>query len=73
VFDTIGRQLDDIAGSSANLSEWFAFERVALLTVLLAAVEVVLTTAALTLLAALYNIAASWGGGIEATLADDRS
>src|SRR6478609_626385 len=72
VFDALGRTADDIAGSSANVQAWFSFPRVAGLTLVIGVVEVVLTTAALTLLASLYNIAAGWVGGVEATLSDQR-
>ena len=73
VFDALGRTADDIAGSSANVKGWFAFPRVIGLTLVIGVVEIVLTTAALTLLATLYNIAAGWVGGVEATLSEDRS
>src|SRR6478609_5875533 len=72
VFDALGRTADDIAGSSANVKAWFSFPRVAGLTLVIGVIEVVLTTAALTLLASLYNIAAGWVGGVEATLSDQR-
>ena len=72
VFDALGRTADDIAGSSANIQAWFSFPRVAGLTLVIGVVEVVLTTAALTLLASLYNIAAGWVGGVEATLSEQR-
>jgi hypothetical protein len=72
VFDALGRTADDIAGSSANVRAWFSFPRVAGLTLVVGVVEVVLTTAALTLFASLYNIAAGWVGGVEATLSEQR-
>src|SRR6478609_3792201 len=72
VFDALGRTADDIAGSSANIQAWFSFPRVAGLTLVVGVVEVVLTTAALTLLASLYNIAAGWVGGVEASLSEQR-
>ena len=72
VFDSLTRTGDDILGSSADVGAWFSFPRVLGLTLVVGAVEVVLTTAAFTLAASLYNIAAGWSGGIEATLTEDR-
>ena len=72
VFDTVGRNVEDVLGTSTNVAAWFGLPRVIGLTLLLSAVQVVLTTAALTLLAALYNITAGWTGGFEASLYEDR-
>jgi len=73
VFDSLSRIIDDVVGASANAEVWFSFSRVVLITAVIASIEVVLTTAALTLVAALYNLAAGWVGGIEITLVDDRA
>lgn len=72
VFDTVGRNADDVLGSSSDVSSWFGFTRVVGLTVLFSGIQIVLTTAALTLLAAIYNLTAGWSGGFEITLSEDR-
>lgn len=74
VFDSVGRTADDIAGanSSFDLNEWFAFPRVMGVTLLVSVVEVVLVTAAMTLVASLYNLVAGWVGGVEIALGEDR-
>ena len=42
------------------------------LTLLFSVVEVVLVTAAMTLVASLYNLAACWMGGVEIALSEQR-
>lgn len=71
VFDTVGRNLEDVLDST-NVSAWFSLPRVLGILLVVSAVEVVLTTAALTLVASLYNMTASWVGGVEATLSEER-
>jgi hypothetical protein len=72
VFDAVGNTADDIAGSSSNLEKWFTFPRVAGITLVVGVIEVVLVTAAMTLVASLYNTAAGWVGGVEVTLSEQR-
>ena len=74
VFDAVGRTADDIAGTNSrfDINDWFAFPRVMGLTLLVSVIEVVLVTAAMTLTAALYNLAAGWMGGVELTLTEQR-
>jgi hypothetical protein len=74
VFDAVGRTADDIAGanSSFDVRDWLSFPRVMGLTLLVSVVEVVLVTAAMTLIASLYNLAAGWMGGIEIGLSEQR-
>jgi hypothetical protein len=77
VFSAVGGTADDIvgansSGTASNIEQWFSFPRVAGVTLVLAVVEVVLVTAAMTLFASLYNIAAGWVGGVEVTLSEHR-
>ena len=72
VFSSVSRVIDDVAGSSYHAKAWFSLPRVLLVTILVGLVEVVLTTAAITLLASLYNAAASWTGGVEVVVSEDR-
>lgn len=61
---------DDSA--SFNVTDYFGIGRVLGLTLVLSAVNVVLTTALATIAAHLYNLAAQLMGGIEVTLAEDK-
>ena len=72
MFSAVGGTIDDIAGTSSNIEAWFTFPRVVGVTLVLGVVEVVLVTAAITLFASLYNIAAGWVGGVEVTLSEHR-
>jgi len=75
VFDAIGRTGDNIIGTTTNphpVEVWLTFPRLMVITLIVAVIEVILTTAALTLLASLYNVASSMVGGVEATLSEDR-
>ena len=71
VFDTVGRTINEIVGSSVDARSWLSFARVIGATMLVAAVEIVLTTALVTLGAALYNLAAGFVGGLEVVLSDE--
>ena len=71
VWDAVSRATDGVFDESSNVDAWFSLPRVMLVTVVVGVVEVVLTTAALTLLASLYNVAGSWVGGLEITLTDE--
>ena len=57
-------------GSRSTPGHFFSFGKVLVLSLLLAAVNVVLLTALSTLGAFLYNLCASLTGGIEVTLSD---
>lgn len=74
VFDAVGRTADDIAGAGSTLDvqSWLTFPRVMGVTLLVAVIEVVLVTAAATLVASLYNLAAGWVGGFELLLSEQR-
>jgi hypothetical protein len=71
VFDTVGRTINEVVGSSVDARTWLSFARVSGATLLVAAVEIVLTTALITLGATLYNLAAGFVGGVEVMLTED--
>ncbi|MEZ5087206.1 MAG: DUF3566 domain-containing protein [Tessaracoccus sp.] len=54
-----------------NLEDYLSISRIMGLTVVIAAIDVVILTALATLLSFLYNLAATVLGGIEVTLAED--
>lgn len=58
--------------SSFNVTDYFGLGRVVGLSLVLSAVNVVLTTALATIAAHLYNLAAQLMGGVEVTLAEER-
>lgn len=73
-FDSIARTVSDVVGDgpqSINVSEYFSFSKVVGTAAVLAALEVVLTTALITLFAFLYNIAVGITGGLQITLTND--
>lgn len=59
------------SGSSFDIEQYLSVERVMGLTVVLAAVDVVILTAVATLFSFLYNLSATVLGGLEVTLAED--
>lgn len=59
-------------GSSFDVINYVGLGRVVGVTMVIAAIDVVLITALATLGAFLYNLAASLLGGLEVTLAEDR-
>ena len=76
VFDSVGGTVESITRSSDNaqgvdILDYVGLSRVLSLTVVLAAVNVVLMTALATLGAFLYNMAASLVGGLNGTFTED--
>ena len=74
VFAAIGRTVNDIAGTSTTSFDFMSlvsFSRVMGLTLVLAAVEIVLGSALATLFAFLYNLSVGLTGGLEVTLSED--
>jgi hypothetical protein len=71
VFDSVGRTIGDVVGGSFNTSSLFGFGRVVGLSFVVAVVQVILTTAFVTLLASLYNLAAYFVGGLQLVLTED--
>ncbi|CAB5039704.1 MAG: hypothetical protein F2911_11070 [Actinobacteria bacterium] len=74
VFAAIGRTVDDVAGSATTSFDFLAlvgFSRVMGVSLVLAAVEIVLASALSTLFAFLYNLSVGLTGGLEVTLSED--
>jgi hypothetical protein len=74
VWDSINSTVDTAGSGSSStfqVQDYLGTGRVLGFTVLVSAVDVVLITAAATLFAFLYNMAAALMGGIEVTLAED--
>lgn len=74
VFSTVGTTVRDVTGSSPNtgfdLQSYLSLSRVVGFVTLVSLVNVVLGTALATLGSFLYNLAASFVGGLEVTLSD---
>jgi hypothetical protein len=72
VFSSLDKAVVDIVGQSSNsITRFFDFGTVLGVCLGLAALDVVLVTAIGTLLALLYNLAASFVGGVQITLSDE--
>ena len=75
VWDSINQTVKDVlgggSGTSFDVESYVGTSRVMGFTMIVAVVDVVLITAIATLLAFLYNLAATLLGGIEVTLAED--
>jgi hypothetical protein len=72
VFTSLDRAIIDIVGqSSDSITRYFDFGTVFGICLLLAALDVVLVTAIGTVFALLYNLAASFVGGVQVTLSDE--
>ncbi len=75
VFSTIGETISEAtetdSDSGFDLEAFLSLPRVLVFTGVIAAIDVVLATALATLGAFMYNISASFVGGIEVTLAED--
>ena len=74
VFVALSRTVNDIAGSSTtqfDLASVLSFGRVMGVTLVLAAVQIVLLSVLATLFAFLYNLAVGISGGLEVTLAEE--
>ena len=76
VFDSVGKTVESVTRSSDNaqgldILDYVGLGRVLSLTMVLAAVNVVLMTALCTLGAFMYNMAASLVGGLNVTFTED--
>lgn len=71
--NTVDTGLQSGSSSSFQVQDYLGTGRVLGFTVLVAALDVVLLTAAATLGAFLYNMAAALVGGVEVTLAEDQA
>ena len=72
VFTSLNQAIVDIVGqSSNNITRYFDFGTVLGVCLGLAALDVVLVTAIGTLFALIYNLAASFVGGVQITLSDE--
>jgi hypothetical protein len=75
VFETVSSTYSELTSSErsegTDLMQYLGFSRVMGITAILAAVNVVLITALLTLAAFLYNITATLVGGLHVTLSDE--
>lgn len=74
VFDSISRTIDEVVGSgstSFSLQDYIGLPKVLGVTLVIASVEIILTTILATLLAVMYNISTGLTGGVEVVLSDD--
>lgn len=74
VIEALARNLDDVIGNATtafDLRTLISFQRVMGITILVAAVEIVLVSALGSLFAYLYNLTVGITGGLEVTLSDD--
>jgi hypothetical protein len=72
VFGSVDRTLEDVLGDGAlTITQYFGFGKVLSVTLLIAAIDIVLITALATIGAFLFNLAASLGGGLEFTVTED--
>lgn len=69
--ETIQGVLNQSPDEAFDINDYVGMDRVMAITMLIAAVDVVLITALATLGAFIYNMSASLLGGIEVTLAED--
>ena len=74
VFQTLARNVNDVIGGSQttfDLMSVLDFGRVMGVAVIVASVEIVLTSILATLFAVIYNLSVGLTGGIEVVLSDD--
>jgi hypothetical protein len=75
VFTTVGTTIQEATGAGTtggfNLVSFLSLTRVVTFTSVIAVIDVILVTALATLGAFIYNLSASFAGGIELTLAED--
>ena len=72
VFDSVDGTLDSVLGDgSLTITQYFSFGRVLSVSLLIAAIDVVLITALATIGAFLFNLAASLVGGLEVSVTDE--
>jgi len=73
-FDSINSTISDLGGSGStgvDVAGFLSFGRIMGFALLLAAFEIVLTSALATVTAAIYNITVGFTGGVEVTLSED--
>ena len=72
VFASVDSTLEDVLGEGAlTVTQYFGFGRVLSVSLLIAAIDIVLITALTTIGAFLFNLAASLAGGLEITVSED--
>ena len=74
-FDIINSTVDDIGGQGASAFDSFSFVsfgRIVGMALLVAALEIVLTTVLAVVFAAIYNATVTFTGGVEVTLSEDQ-
>jgi Transmembrane domain of unknown function (DUF3566) len=73
VFTSIDRTLEDVLGDGAvTITQYFGFGKVLSVSLLIAAIDIVLITALSTIGAFLFNLASSLGGGLEVTVSEEQ-
>lgn len=75
VFETLARNVNDVVGnaqSNFDLLSLLDFSRVIGFAIILACVEVLLTTAVVTLFSFMYNLSVALTGGVEVVLTDEQ-
>jgi hypothetical protein len=73
VFGSIDRTLEDVLGEGAlTITQYFGFGRVLSVSLLVAAIDIVLISALSTIGAFLFNLASSLGGGLEVTVTEEQ-
>ncbi len=73
-FESINSTVNDLGGSGAagvDVAGALSFGRIMGFALLLAAFEIVLTSALATVTAAIYNVTTGFTGGVEVTLSED--
>lgn len=72
VFESVDRTLEDVLGDGAlTITQYFGFGRVLSVSLLIAAIDIVLITALSTIGAFLFNLAASISGGLGVTITEE--
>ncbi|HVQ87586.1 MAG TPA: DUF3566 domain-containing protein [Actinomycetes bacterium] len=72
VFTSVDRTLEDVLGDGAlTVTQYFGFGKVLSVSLLIAAIDVVLITALATIGAFLFNLATSVSGGLELTVTEE--
>lgn len=72
VFDAVDQVLGDLTGGAGTLTETFTLPFVTLISLVVAAFEVIVTTALVTLFGLIYNLTVPFTRGLRVTLAEDR-
>lgn len=72
-FDILSTTVNDIGGSSSGLDVggFLSFGRLVGFALVIAALEIALTTAFITVMAVIYNATVTFTGGVEVTLAEE--